>query len=122
MEARRSGEAMNTKLNLIDDKELLCFRWGQHEYGVAVENVVGIIKAPQLNEPTNIKDNPFAVLGVQVGHESGPGQQAILLNNDGIGIVLIVDEVLKVGETGRNLAQVVKPVSLTIWKFDERTF
>jgi hypothetical protein len=111
---------MNIELNLIDDKELLCFRWGQHEYGVAVENVVGMIKAPQLNEPTNIEVAPIAVLGVQVAHKSGPGQQAILLNNDGIGIVLIVDEVLKVGEISRNLAQVAKPTSLTIWKFTER--
>jgi len=103
----------------VSDKELLRFRWGKSEYGVAIEDVVGMIGAPQLNDPANKKGNSLAILGLQTGCEIGGNQQAIILNTDGIGLVLIVDEVIKIGSLSRDPAQGGKQASLTIWKFDD---
>ena len=103
----------------MDDKELLRFRWGGNEYGVAVEDVVGMIGDLQINDPANKKDNPIVILGLQTSCEIGGNQQAIILNTDGIGLVLIVDEVIKIAGLSRDAARGGKQASLTIWKFDD---
>ena len=103
----------------MSDTELLRFRWGKSEYGVAAEDVVGMIGAPQLNDPPNIKGNSIAILGLQTGCEIGGNQQAIILNTDGIGIVLIVDEVIKIAKLSRDSAKEGKQASFKIWKFDD---
>ena len=103
----------------MSDTELLRFRWGKSEYGVAAEDVVGMIGAPQLNDPTNIKGNSITILGLQTGCEIGGNQQAIILNTEGIGLVLIVDEVIKIAGLSGDTARRGTQVSLTIWKFDD---
>jgi chemotaxis signal transduction protein len=101
----------------VEEMRLLRFRWGNNEYGIPVEDLAGVVEWP-MNGPAK-SDPPIPILGLQAGIRIGNNKQALILNDQGVEIALIVDEVLEIAELADTVATIGLQACFRIWRFDD---
>jgi chemotaxis signal transduction protein len=111
---------------LVEDIRMLRFRWEDKEYGIAMEDVIGITNWTWVNSATNPVEqdqknnspgNPIPILCMQGGFINGKNKQAVIVNGHGVEIVLIVDEVLTVSKLTDEVVVGITQASFKIWQF-----
>lgn len=113
----------------MDDIRLLQFRWETKEYGVAVKDVIGITGRSWVNGLANSGDveriinsqgKPIPILCMQAGFEPGDNKHAIIMHANGIQIVLIVDEIIKITELMDEVVLGATQASFKLWQFTDQ--
>lgn len=112
----------------MNETQLLIFRWGAKEYGVSAEDVIGVAGNTWMNrlavlgcveEIINQQGKSIRILDVPAGIKTEDKKLALLMHSNGVQIVIMVDEVIKI--TG--LADVNELVlgttiaTIRIWQF-----
>ena len=115
----------------MNDTQLLIFRWRGEEYGVPVEDVIGVtgniwidlLAIPRyVEEIINIQGKLLPVLDVRAGLKAGNNKLELIMQSNGVQFAIMVDEVVKV--TG--VDNVNGPLAGTaiatfkIWQFEKR--
>lgn len=115
----------------MDEKGLLMFRCGEKEYGVPVENVIGIIgdrydnplPIPKEEEQViNLQGESIPILNMQADLPVGSNKLTLLMTSNDVQIAIMIDEVIKVIEksnindsvSGTNIA------TFKIWQFPQQ--
>lgn len=89
----------------MDEIRLLIFRRGAEEYGVPVDDVIGIIGDKRVNrlviprcveKMINLQGKPIPIQEMGTGLITGDNKLTLIIHSNGAEIAIIVDEVIKV--------------------------
>ena len=111
------------------DTQLLIFRWRGEEYGVPVEDIIGVtgkiwvdmLSIPRyVEEIINIKGKLLPVMDVRAGLKAGDNKLELIMQSNGVQFAIMVDEVVKV--TGVHQSNELLPgvaiATFKIWQFE----
>jgi len=96
---------------------LLQFRWLTKKYGVPLKDVIGITGWSWVNDMIK-SGNSIPILGMQADVEPGENKFAIVMYANGIEIILIVDEVIKITRSMNEGITCATRDSFKIWQFE----